>query len=45
MASLKAPLDIPMPDPAKEEAIRKKKEEVEFFFLILIQCVGLNKFK
>lgn len=32
MASLKAPLDIPMPDPAKEEAIRKKKEEVGFFF-------------
>lgn len=29
MASLKAPLDIPMPDPAKEEAIRKKKEEKE----------------
>uniref|UniRef100_A0A3B4WXH5 Proteasome activator complex subunit 1 n=1 Tax=Seriola lalandi dorsalis TaxID=1841481 RepID=A0A3B4WXH5_SERLL len=29
MASLKAPLDIPMPDPAKEEANRKKKEEKE----------------
>ncbi|KAM4543642.1 proteasome activator complex subunit 1 [Fundulus diaphanus] len=29
LASLKAPLDIPMPDPAKEEAKRKKKEEKE----------------
>lgn len=28
MESLKAPLDIPMPDPAKEEEKRKKKEEV-----------------
>uniref|UniRef100_A0AAQ5ZKD4 Proteasome activator complex subunit 1 n=1 Tax=Amphiprion ocellaris TaxID=80972 RepID=A0AAQ5ZKD4_AMPOC len=28
LASLKAPLDIPIPDPAKEEAKRKKKEEV-----------------
>ncbi|KAI3355142.1 hypothetical protein L3Q82_018006 [Scortum barcoo] len=27
LASLKAPLDIPIPDPAKEEAKRKKKEE------------------
>lgn len=27
-ASLRAPLDIPIPDPAKEEAKRKKKEEV-----------------
>ncbi|XP_054478604.1 proteasome activator complex subunit 1 [Anoplopoma fimbria] len=29
LASLKAPLDIPIPDPAKEEAKRKKKEEKE----------------
>ncbi|XP_034027132.1 proteasome activator complex subunit 1 [Thalassophryne amazonica] len=29
LASLKAPLDIPMPDLAKEEAKRKKKEEKE----------------
>ncbi|CAJ1082436.1 hypothetical protein PFLUV_G00254270 [Xyrichtys novacula] len=29
LATLKAPLDIPMPDPAKEEAKRKKKEEKE----------------
>ncbi|XP_077364792.1 proteasome activator complex subunit 1 isoform X2 [Festucalex cinctus] len=29
LASLKAPLDIPIPDPAKEEAKRKKKEEEE----------------
>nr|XP_057915546.1 proteasome activator complex subunit 1 [Doryrhamphus excisus] len=29
VTSLKAPLDIPMPDPAKEEAKRKKKEEKE----------------
>ncbi|KAM9774949.1 proteasome activator complex subunit 1 isoform 1-T1 [Syngnathus typhle] len=28
-ASLKAPLDIPIPDPVKEEAKRKKKEEEE----------------
>lgn len=28
VASLRAPLDIPIPDPAKEEAKRKKKEEV-----------------
>lgn len=28
LGSLKAPLDIPIPDPAKEEAKRKKKEEV-----------------
>lgn len=28
MESLKAPLDIPIPDPAKEEEKRKKKEEV-----------------
>uniref|UniRef100_A0A3P9K535 Proteasome activator complex subunit 1 n=1 Tax=Oryzias latipes TaxID=8090 RepID=A0A3P9K535_ORYLA len=28
LASLKAPLDIPIPDPAKEEEKRKKKEEV-----------------
>uniref|UniRef100_A0A3B5L8B0 Proteasome activator complex subunit 1 n=1 Tax=Xiphophorus couchianus TaxID=32473 RepID=A0A3B5L8B0_9TELE len=27
LASLKSPLDIPIPDPAKEEAKRKKKEE------------------
>ncbi|TWW71321.1 proteasome activator complex subunit 1 [Takifugu rubripes] len=29
LASLRAPLDIPIPDPAKEEAKRKKKEEKE----------------
>uniref|UniRef100_A0A1A8J8Y9 Proteasome activator complex subunit 1 n=1 Tax=Nothobranchius kuhntae TaxID=321403 RepID=A0A1A8J8Y9_NOTKU len=29
LASIKAPLDIPIPDPAKEEARRKKKEEKE----------------
>ncbi|XP_013880716.1 proteasome activator complex subunit 1 [Austrofundulus limnaeus] len=29
LASLKAPLDIPIPDPVKEEAKRKKKEEKE----------------
>ncbi|XP_035474487.2 proteasome activator complex subunit 1 [Scophthalmus maximus] len=29
LASLRAPLDIPMPDPAKEEAKRKKEEEKE----------------
>ncbi|XP_077411094.1 proteasome activator complex subunit 1 [Vanacampus margaritifer] len=29
LASLKAPLDIPIPDPAKEEAKRKKEEEEE----------------
>lgn len=29
MESLKAPLDIPIPDPAKEEEKRKKKEEKE----------------
>ena len=28
LAFLKAPLDIPIPDPAKEEAKRKRKEEV-----------------
>lgn len=28
LPSLKAPLDIPIPDPAKEEAKRKKKEQV-----------------
>uniref|UniRef100_A0A667ZFA0 Proteasome activator complex subunit 1 n=1 Tax=Myripristis murdjan TaxID=586833 RepID=A0A667ZFA0_9TELE len=28
LESLRAPLDIPIPDPAKEEAKRKKKEEV-----------------
>ncbi|KAJ8413242.1 hypothetical protein AAFF_G00092380 [Aldrovandia affinis] len=29
LSSLKAPLDIPIPDPAKEELKRKKKEEKE----------------
>lgn len=29
LPSLKAPLDIPVPDPAKEEAKRKRKEEKE----------------
>nr|ACO07462.1 Proteasome activator complex subunit 1 [Oncorhynchus mykiss] len=29
LAALKAPLDIPIPDPAKEEAKQKKKEEKE----------------
>ncbi|XP_061877226.1 proteasome activator complex subunit 1 [Entelurus aequoreus] len=29
LTSLKAPLDIPIPDPVKEEAKRKKKEEKE----------------
>lgn len=31
LAALKAPLDIPIPDPAKEEAKQKKKEEVQTF--------------
>lgn len=47
LASLKAPLDIPIPDPAKEEAKRKKKEEV---CLVLCRfealwCVNLNPHK
>lgn len=28
LSALRAPLDIPIPDPAKEELKRKKKEEV-----------------
>lgn len=40
LAALKAPLDIPIPDPAKEEAKRKRKEEVghrlRFFIFILV---------
>ncbi|KAF0028248.1 hypothetical protein F2P81_019335 [Scophthalmus maximus] len=34
LASLRAPLDIPMPDPAKEEAKRKKEEEAVLFDVI-----------
>uniref|UniRef100_A0A3Q1JAN1 Proteasome activator complex subunit 1 n=1 Tax=Anabas testudineus TaxID=64144 RepID=A0A3Q1JAN1_ANATE len=40
LASLKAPLDIPIPDPAKEEAKRKKKEEEMMFGCIVFHFQG-----